>query len=358
MKVIQVMPNFALAGAEIMCENLVYGLQKQGVEVVVVSLFDYHSVITERLEKQGVKIIYLNKKLGMDFSIIGKLRKIFKQEKPDVIHTHLYITKYAIPAAVLAGVKKRVHTVHNVAVKENGQAGRLLNRCFFKMNHVVPVALSSIVQESIAKEYKIKKEKIPVVFNGIDLSKCLPKEEYAIRDNVFQILHIGRFMKQKNHRGLIEAFSIFHKKYPNSVLQLIGDGEQRKDIEKAVEEKGLNSAVEFLGLQDNVYEYLHNADIFTLPSLYEGIPMTLIEAMGTGLPIIATNVGGVPDMLKNGESAILTDVDSEKIAESFLEIAEDEGKRELLGVNAKKTAVQFSAEIMAEEYLKIYQKVR
>ena len=357
MKVIQVMPNFALAGAEIMCENLVYGLQKQGVEVVVVSLFDYHSVITERLERQGVKIIYLNKKLGVDFSIIGKLRKIFKKEKPDVIHTHRYATEYAIPAAIFAGVKKRVHTVHNVAQKENGRLGRFLNRVFFKVNHVVPVALSSIVQDSIVKEYKIKKEKISVVFNGIDLSKCLPKEEYAITDNLLKILHIGRFMEQKNHQGLIEAFSIFRKKYPNSILQLIGDGEKRKDIENMVERMGLCDAVEFLGLQDNVYEYLHNADIFTLPSLYEGIPITLIEAMGTGLPIVATHVGGIPDMLTDGESAILTEVNSQLIANAFLQLSEDEEVRKRLGEKAKQQSVKWSVKIMAEEYLMLYQKI-
>ena len=181
MKVIQVMPNFALAGAEIMCENLVYELQKKGEDVIVVSFFDFHSAITERLEKNGVKIIYLNKKLGIDISIFRKLYKIFKQEKPDVIHTHRYATKYAIPTAIFAGVKKRVHTVHNIAKKENGKAGRFLNRLFFKINRVVPVALSSIVQESIEKEYNIKKEKIPVVFNGVDLSKCLPKENYEIK---------------------------------------------------------------------------------------------------------------------------------------------------------------------------------
>ena len=354
MKVIQVMPNFALAGAEIMCENLVYGLKQQGVDVVVVSFFDYHSAITERLEKAGVKIIYLNKKLGIDVSIIAKLRKIFKQEKPDIIHTHRYATEYALPAAILAGVKKRVHTVHNVAQKENGRLGRMLNRGFFKCNHVVPVALSSIVQESITKEYKLKKENIPVIFNGIDLSKCQPKENYKLKDDGVTILHIGRFMEQKNHQGLIEAFSIFHQAYPNSKLQLIGDGEKRKEIQTMVEEKGLSDVVSFLGLQDNVYAYLHDADIFTLPSLYEGIPMTLIEAMGTGLPIVATNVGGIPDMLTNGKSAILTEVNSQLIADAFLELAADEEKRKTLGEQAKQQSVKFSAEIMAEEYLKIY----
>ena len=355
MKVIQVMPEFALAGAEIMCETLVYEMQKNGVEVVVISLFDYHSPITERLEKNGLKIIYLNKKPGFDYSIIRKLVKIFKQEKPDVIHTHRYLTVYAIPAAILAGVKRRVHTVHNVAEKENGRWGRFFNKWFFKINKVVPVALSPLVQESISKEYGIKKEKIPVVFNGIDLSKCLEKQDYTLGEKI-TILHIGRFMEQKNHTGLIEVFSMFHAKYPNSRLQLIGDGEKRESIEKIVKEKGLSDAVEFLGLQDNVYGYLHNADIFILPSLYEGIPITLIEAMGTGLPIVATDVGGIPDMLSDGESASLVSLNSEKITAALLSLAEDEGKRKNFGERARIDAIKFSAEIMAQKYLKIYQE--
>lgn len=293
MKVIQVMPEFALAGAEIMCENLVYGLRKKGIEVVVVSFYDYHSAITDRLEQSGVKIIYLNKKPGLDLSMYHKLYKVFKAEKPDVIHTHRYTTRYVIPSAIRARIKHRVHTVHNIAQKESEKAGRILNKFFFKCCHTVPVALSGLVQESICKTYKMKVERVPIVFNGINLGKCLPKTEYNSGEQI-KILHIGRFMEQKNHEGLIRAFALFHKQYPKSVLQLIGDGEKRKEIERLVEALGLLDCVEFLGLQSNVYGYLHGADIFTLPSLYEGLPMTLIEAMGTGLPIVATNVGGFP----------------------------------------------------------------
>ena len=353
MKVIQVMPNFALAGAEIMCENLVYELRRKDIEVVVVSLFNQRSAITERLEKNGVKLIYLDKKLGLDLSIVGKLCKIFKQENPDVVHTHRYATQYAIPAAMRAGIKRRVHTVHNIAKKENGRLGRLLNKWFFKRHHVIPVALSSIIQDSIVEEYKIKKNKVPIIFNGIDLSKCQTKTDYEVQEK-FKILHVGRFMEQKNHKGLIDAFDIFHQKYQNGVLQLIGDGELKEEIEKLVNEKGLTESVEFLGLQENVHQYLSAADIFTLPSLYEGVPMTLIEAMGTGLPIVATNVGGIPDMLKNGESAILTEIDSEQIAKSFSILADDVEKRKSLGEKAKIASVNFSARIMTEKYIEIY----
>ena len=90
MKVLQVMPEFGLAGAETMCENLTYELMKLGHEVVIISLYTFHSAITERLEASGVKVIYLGKKRGFDINIIFKLRKVMKEEKPDTVsYTHL-----------------------------------------------------------------------------------------------------------------------------------------------------------------------------------------------------------------------------------------------------------------------------
>ena len=118
MKIIQIMPEFSLAGAEIMCENLTYELHKLGYDVFIISMYNYHSEITERMEKNGIKIWYLDKMPGWDFSMIEKMEKIFIQEKPDVIHTHRYVMQYAIPAAILAKVKRRIHTVHSVAKAE------------------------------------------------------------------------------------------------------------------------------------------------------------------------------------------------------------------------------------------------
>ena len=352
MKIIQVIPELKLAGAEIMCENLSYELKKLGHEVIVVSLYNTRTSITERLERSGIKVEFLGKKRGFDLSMIFKIKRVLKKEKADAVHTHLHVPKYVIPAAIMAGVKHRVHTVHNIAEKENGKLARSLNMVFFKRFNLRPVALSGLIRESIEQEYKINREHVHVIFNGIDLSKCILKDDYSVTGN-FKILHIGRFSEQKNHDGLIEAFELFHKKHPNSELWLIGDGEKRLETELDVVNNGLNEHVKFLGLQSDVYQYLHNADMFTLPSNYEGVPMTLIEAMGTGLPIVATAVGGVPDMLDES-SAILTKVDSNEIAEAFERFYLNESLRETCGKSALKCSCNFSSKIMAEKYLHIY----
>lgn len=354
MKIIQIIPNFSVGGAEIMCENLIYELKKLGNEVIVVSLYNYHSPITERLEKAGIEIKYLDKRTGVDFSMFLKLFKIFYKYKPDVVHTHLYALKYMVFPAVLTGIKKRVHTIHSLAIKECDKKSRLLAKIFYKFFSVVPVALSEAVQKTIIDEYRMKKKNVPVIFNGINLEKCILKVNYSL-DKSFSVLHIGRFSEAKNHFDLLKAFKIFNDKYPNSILKLIGDGELKSEVKNYVKENHLGNSVKFLGLQSNVYPFLNETDIFTLPSKYEGIPMTLIEAMGTGLPIVATEVGGIPDMLENNESALLTKVNVREIAEAFEKLFLDEELRERLGKNALRESARFSSKEMAKKYISVYQ---
>lgn len=357
MKVLQIMPEFGLAGAEIMCENLCYQLKKNGVDVLVISLYDFHSAITKRLEDNSIKVIYLGKESGLDLTIIPKLIKVFRKERPDVIHTHRYVMQYAIPAAVVAGVKIRIHTVHNVAKKENTRIARKINALFYKFNSVIPVALSKLIQETISDEYKIDKARIPIIFNGIDLSHCIEKQDYNTSDR-FMFLHIGRFADAKNHIGLVLAFRKVCDRYPECQLNLVGDGPLKDDIENKVKEYELENNIIFMGLKDNVYRLLTNSDAFILPSNYEGMPMTLIEAMGTGLPIIATKVGGIPDMLSDGIDSILVENNVDAIANAMITVIKNENLRKTIGENAIIKSKTFSSSMMCEKYMLLYKGER
>lgn len=354
MKILQVIPYFCFGGAETMCENLCYALIGQGHDVTVVSLYGEKTPISRRMEEAGVKIRYLDKKLGLDLSMVPKLRRIMKEEKPDVVHTHLDVIKYAVAAARLAGVPGCVHTVHNVAEKEaEGKAQKIINGFYFRRGWSVPVALSPEVQASIVSFYGLEKERVPVAYNGVDLSRCQPKESYSTGE-CFHILHIGRFNEQKNHGMLLRVFQKLALENPNLRLDLIGDGELRQEMEALAEALGIKEKVSFLGAQSNVSPYLHDADLFLLPSRYEGMPMTLIEAMGTGLPIVATVVGGVPDMLKNGEDGLTVPCEEDAVVNACKALISDEALREKLGRAARKSADRFSAQTMGERYLEIY----
>lgn len=353
MKIIQVIPVFSFGGAEIMCENLIYALKEQGHEVSAISLFDSCTPITERIEAAGIRIQYLGKKPGLDLSMRGKLKRIFKSERPDAIHVHLNAIKYVAPAAKAAGIKSCVYTVHNLADKDAGGISRRLNDYFFKHSMARPVALTSTVKESIARVYGICECKIPTVFNGIDLNRCIQKESYSHGESI-ELLHIGRFFDQKNHEGMLRAFKRIHEQIPATHLRLIGDGELMEQVRLSAEELGIADAVIFEGKQANVYPYLHAADLFLLPSRYEGMPITLIEAMGSALPIVATEVGGIPDMLGDGESALLCECEPDAIADACIRLLLDEALREKLGRGALEAAQKFSSREMATRYLEVY----
>ena len=353
MKILQIIDRLHLAGAQTMCGHLSVELKKSGHDVVVVSLYSMSSAISELLTENGINVIFLNKKPGFDSSVIGRLRKTIKNEAPDIIHTHTGVFCYCALAVTGLGVKRWIHTVHTLAQREAPGIRGIFESICFRKHKAIPVALSSAVQKSIVDKYRLDVSEVPIAFNGIDLSRCIPKSDYSI-SGAFTLLHIGRFCEVKNHIGLVRAFDLFHRKYPNSRLCLIGEGELRQTIEAHVEELKLTEAICFLGSQDDVYPFLNQADVFVLPSFAEGIPMTIIEAMGTGLPIVATAVGGVTDMLTNEENALLCEVDAEKIAENFEKYYIDEKLRELHGKAAIERSGVFSSKDMARKYFDVY----
>ena len=308
------------------------------------------------MEEAGIRIVYLDKKLGPDLSMVPKLIEIIRRERPDVVHTHLDVIKYAVLAAKLAGVKKCVHTVHSLADREaEGRVQKIINGFYFRRGWSVPVALTPEVRNSVAEFYGLPLSRVPVIYNGIDLSRCVPKTTYEPGETV-TILHVGRFDVPKNHPGLLEAFRLLLETHPECRLRLVGDGELRPDMEKLAREKGIADFVEFCGMQSNVYPYLHDADIFTLPSIYEGNPMTIIEAMGTGLPIVASRVGGIPDMISDGESGLLVEPEPQSICTDLTRLVGDAALRQRLGLAARKQSQTFSAEHMARDYISCYSK--
>lgn len=354
MKILQVIPYFCFGGAETMCENLTYALTEMGHQVTVVSLYDEKTPIARRMEEAGIRILYLDKKLGLDLSMVPKLMKIIKQEKPDAVHTHLDVIKYAVAAAKLCGIRRCVHTVHNVAQEEaEGRLQKIINTVYFKLGWSVPVALSPQVRKTIVSFYGLPEEAVPMIYNGVDLSKCLPKTDYGLSEPAV-LLHIGRFNHQKNHKGLLEAFTEILKTHPNCCLHLVGDGDLYQQTQDDAAQLDIREKVIFHGSQSDVYPFLQQADVFLLPSLFEGMPMTIIEAMGTGLPIVASKVGGVPDMLDDQISGRLVSREPSEVARAVCDLLSREDFRRSMGSHALQRSRQFDADYMARRYYDVY----
>ena len=201
--------------------------------------------------------------------------------------------------------------------------------------------------------YGLKADRVPMICNGVDLGKCCPKEHYRLSQPAV-LLHIGRFNQQKNHKGLLEAFAEIIKVHPDCCLKLIGDGSLEEETKAYAQTLGVGDKTLFLGNQTDIYSFLQEADIFLLPSRFEGMPMTIIEAMGTGLPIVASAVGGVPDMLEDRVSGILVPCDPESVTQAVLQLLQQEDLRKTLGSNALRSSERFGAEHMAKCYFEVY----
>ena len=353
MRIVQIIPTFGVGGAETMCEGLCRQLQKDGHEVFAVSLSGDRTMITDRMEQAGIPLFYLDKALGSGFQCVGQLKKLLRELHPQVIHTHLHALKYAALASRNIPI---VHTVHNQAAQEAVFLDQQIGKYLFRRGKAQPVALTREVQQSVAELYGLPEAKIPVITNGIDLSRCGEKSDYALHYPV-ELLHVGRFFPQKNHAAILGAAALLKKRGINARIHCYGDGPLLEQTRRAAQEQGLAGQVLFEGVTSDVFTPMSQADLFILPSRWEGMPMTIIEAMGTGLSVIASRVGGVPDMVTDGESGLLIEPTAEALAAAIEKLVRNEALRQSLGKKAREEAQRFSLPAMARGYEALYASV-
>ena len=353
MKIVQVIPSLELAGAERMCENLSLELKKKNHDIYVISLYDKTTEITENLKKNGIKVYMLGKKAGIDLSIIKPLNAILHKIKPNIIHTHLYVVKYVLPYVIFSKVKV-VHTVHNEADKEVPIFDQILHKILFKIGKVVPVAISKEIAKTISLKYKIEIPREQIIINGVPIELFMPKKNDMVNGR-FTILNLARITEQKNSLFLAKVFNDSFR--DKCELWYVGGAEEKylKRLCDYIEKNDLTNQVKIMGIQQNVKDILNRCDVFVLPSKYEGVPLAIIEAMATGLPIIATMVGGIPDILDDGENALLCQCDEKEISDAINMVMTNSELREKLGTNALKKSKQYSSAVMANKYLDIYE---
>ncbi len=355
-KCFQVIPNLGEGGAEKLALSLADAIDKDKYDVTLVSLYKSQESIYEQLAREkGLKIKFFNKKPGLDLMVICHLIKYFLKEKPQIIHTHLYSVKYIFLPAVLSGVKVRIHTVHSLADKELGW----LDRCFMKVMYCyfnfIPVAISDFIRETLVAEYHLPSTRIPCIYNGIDVRLYTPGVPREFKANPLKICAIGSLRNIKNHHLLIEAFKLALEKNQDISLQIVGDGVLRKELEAKVKMYGLQDKVIFMGVRSDIPGILSQSDVFAISSLHEGLPLSVLEAMASGLPIIATRVGGIPDVMTEGRNGFL--VESGNVGaycKAILKLVDDPKLREIMSRNNLKDAWKYDVKVMAKGYEDLY----
>lgn len=358
------------AGAEVQLLALMkYLVQSKRLECSVI-LFNEGRLAVE-LRKLPISVSIISEKQYSPVAIAYRLAKILRRTRPDIVHTHKY--KDSILATIAArcvGVPHVIRVIHGMPEPFKGFSN--LNMAVYTMvDRFVTswlidkvVAVSSDIERSLVRIYGASH--VVRIQNGIDLEivqVCTPRrekrKEWHIDETVTLIGTVGRLVPVKGHAVLLEAFRILRQVDRTATLLVVGDGPLRDPLESEVNRLGLEGAVRFAGHQDQSYDFINMMDVFVLPSLHEGIPMVLLEALALQRPVVASRVGGIPEVIVHGQTGLLADpADASSLAQLIRQVIEDSSQAAILG-RAGRTRVEeeFAAYTMAERTAKLYGQV-
>ena len=311
-RVCQVLHGIVGGGSEQVVLN--YCSRMRDIHFDLLYQYKPNSQILERFNEAGINCIQIPDKVHHPLKHLWTMFRIFRKGKYDVVHSHLdwFMNSYVCFLAMLAGVKKRIAHHHQAYTVESsfraetwhGASFRALTRNLLCFIMRIPCKLFATHWLACGEAAAIngwgrnafKNGKVMVLPNAIDperfkFSKTARREirsKYGIAENDFVVGHVGRFYPQKNHVFLIDVFAELHKQRANAKLLLLGEGPLHEPIKQKVKSLGLTNTVIFAGLQKDVASFYSAMDVFAFPSLWEGLPLTLVEAQYAGLPCIVS----------------------------------------------------------------------
>ena len=361
-----------VGGAEIQMFLLAKFLNKEKFNpILACSSYSQLNKWCENFEKEGIKTIRIDVKHKHDPRHFFHLKKILKDEKIDILHIHVWNPasgRYAILAA--NSCKIPIVTTEHDPFKLSFLKNLFKKSTLEKVKTIITVSENN--QKILQKLYPEHKKKIKVIYNGIDISwwqsqtlRFTDEDRKTIKKNIFLadtdtliIISIAELHERKGLKYLIEAIPDIIKKYPETKLVIIGEGKDRKNLEHLIGRLGIENHVLLAGKQKEIPKVLKSSDIFVLPSLREAFGLVILEAMITGLPVIASKVGGIPEIINNKNGLLVESENPEKLANTLLDLIAHPDRCKKLSAYGQKTVLEkFTAKKMAEEYEREYSSI-
>jgi sugar transferase (PEP-CTERM/EpsH1 system associated) len=308
--VLYVIWSLQMGGAERVVYDLARKLDRRRFRPMVCCL-NFRGRLADELEKEGIRVYALDKKPKLDASVLVKLWKLMRRERVDVVHTHLWTSSFwGRLAALLARVPVVVITEHNLDTWRRTPhflADRLLGA---GTDHWIFV--SDEVKAFYRRRLRLGEDDFHVVHNGIDLAQfeapvdpAQVKQAMGLPAGKRVVGVVGRLEERKGHRFFVDAMKILLARHPDVVGLIVGEGKEMQRLKAQRDALGLQEGVRLLGYWANLAEALGVVDVFVLPSLMEGHPLAILEAMGAGKPVVATTVGGNAEAVEDGVTGYL-----------------------------------------------------
>lgn len=368
--------------------HVLYRLDTGGMEQIAVSVINHtgnhyrHAVIAlagigavrNRIADPAVPCLSLDKKPGKDWGCYFRLWRTLRRLKPDLVQTYNIGTLDVAPVAWLAGVPRVVHAEHGRDVADPAGTNRRYRAMRRWLQPFIAryVAVSADLETWLRERVGIAPAKVACIPNGIDVGHCAgaagsrevrPLLGRFAPPGTLVVVNVGRLDPVKDQAGLIAAFKLLCDSSPATTaplrLAIAGEGVCRKDLETHIARLGLRDQVCLLGDRKDVPEILAECDVFALSSVAEGIPLTLLEAMAAGLPVVATRVGGVAEVVVEGTTGTLVEPGSPAaLAQALRGYVEDESRRGRHGDAGRQRVEQrFSLPAMLAGYTSLYDEV-
>ena len=318
-------------------------------------------ILSDEIQDLGVPVVIISRRSKYDATLLLRLRKWLIAEKADVVHTHLFTADtWGRLAAWLAGIRCIFSTVHSTNLWKS-RLHRLIDWLLSRISTVV-IACSQEVGEVLARRDHLPRARLRVVANGIDLRRfdAVPqvdlRQEFGIDTSMPILAVIGRLHPAKGHADLIPVLSRLSAAGRKFVCLFIGEGELTQPLHKLVADSGLERSVIFTGLRHDIPSLLGCIDIVVMPSRWEGLPMALLEAMAMRRPVVASAVGGIPNVIDNAANGLLvTPGDPDDLYQAIERLIDDAGLRDRLGSAARETIVrQYDVCVTAQAYDDLY----
>ena len=303
--------------------------------------------LEEDFARLGVPVKIFGRRSRLDIGLVWRLAVWLRQQNAAVVHTHLFTADtYGRLAARLAGVPAVFSTVHNIVNPWKGAGRKAIDRLFARLSTKV-IGCSEEVTQALAARDGIAPARLVSIPNGIDLQKFSSfsgagvREEFGLPAQQPLVGIVGRLHAQKAHADLLRALAQLPQARSGELTCLIiGTGELHDPLRQQVAALGLERCVVFTGMRTDVPRLVAALDVFVLPSHWEGLPIALLEAMASAKAVLCTRVGGIPDVVVDGDNGLLVDAgDVPGLAQRLQTLLDDAALRQRLGQRARQTVI-------------------
>jgi len=369
--VIHVVYSFDVGGLENGIVNLINRMPADRFRHMIVALTQCVPAFSERIQRHDVEFISLHKGVGHGLKLYPALFRLFREKKPAIVHTRNLAALEMVIPAWLAGVPVRIHGEHgwdSFDREGTSRKYRLVRKLYspFVSRYV---ALSRKIESYLHDKVGIAAGRVRRICNGVDASRFVPapvRQEIPgspFNDPALSVFGaVGRLQAVKDHASLIRAFGVFVRGNPEAAqrarLMIVGGGPLQGMLQDLIRAEQLDGHVWLAGERSDVPSMMRGMNVFLLPSLSEGISNTLLEAMATRLPIIATDVGGSAELVVDGTTGrLVPPADVARLAEAIAELFADPERAVAMGkAGCERVQAQFSLDAMVRAYLSLYEE--